>query len=81
MTPQFSSIPRETVMCTVQGCPRVATFKFTGGIDCSLGGRALVAAYCDHHAEQTAVQLGHPWPVAERRPQKRVVRALASRAG
>jgi len=81
MTPQFTAIRKETVMCTVQGCPYVATFVFTGGIDCHSGGRSLVAAYCDHHAEQAARQVGLQWPVAERRPQERVVRTLASRAG
>jgi len=68
-------------MCTVQGCPHVAAFVFTGRIDSNSGGRSLVAAYCDHHAEQTALQMGHPWPVAERRPQGRVVRARSSRVG
>lgn len=81
MTPQFTPIRKETVMCTVQGCQHVATFVFTGGIDCNSGGRSVVAAFCDVHAEQTAGQVGHPWPVPERRPQERIARTLVSRAG
>ena len=80
MTTQFTPLPKETVMCTVQGCPKVATFVYTGGIDCRSGGHSLVAAYCDGHAEQTALQLGHAWPIPDRRPQERAPRALATRA-
>jgi len=64
---QFRPIRKETVMCTAQTCLHVAAFVFTGGIDCGTGGRSVVAAYCEHHAEQVATQLGHPWPIAERR--------------
>lgn len=81
MTSRFTSIPKESVMCTLQGCPHVATFVFTGGIDCNSGGRSLVAAYCDRHAEEAAVRLGYSWPPPERRRPERVVRALASHAG
>jgi len=68
-------------MCTVQCCPHAATFVFTGAIDCESGGRSMVAAYCDGHAEQTAIQLEHPWPVPERRMPERVVRVIAASAG
>lgn len=71
MSSQFTAIRKDSVMCTVQSCPNVATFVFTGAIDCNSGGRSLVAAFCDDHAEQASVQLGHPSPVAERRPPER----------
>jgi len=75
MTPRFTALRKETVMCTVQGCQHVATFVFTGGIDCSRGGHSVVEAYCDLHAEQAAIQLGHTRPLVTRRsPAEAAVR-------
>ena len=81
MVPQFRPIRKETVMCTVQGCGHVAKFVFTGGIDCGAGGPSLVAAYCAHHAEESAARLGHPWPIPVRSQQDRLVRTASLRAG
>jgi hypothetical protein len=81
MVSNFRPIRLETVMCTVQGCVHVAAFVFAGEIDRGTGGRSIVAAYCDHHAEETATRLNHPWPIPDRRPQDRVVRARSFRAG
>jgi hypothetical protein len=59
MLSPFRPIRQRTFMCTVQACPHVAAFVFTGGINCATGGRSSVAEYCDHHAEEAAAQLGH----------------------
>jgi hypothetical protein len=63
-------------MCTVQSCPNIAAFLFTAVIE-----RGTVAASCDHHAEEEAKRLGHPWPIPELKPQGRVVRPRFYRAG
>jgi hypothetical protein len=81
MAPQFRPIRKETVMCTVQGCGRVAAFVFTAGIDSGAGGSSVVAAYCGRHAEESATRLGHPWPIAERPQQDRLVRTASFRLG
>jgi len=81
MDPHFRPIPEETVMCTVQGCPRSAAFLFSGIADHSYGGQPSIAAYCDGHAKETAARLGHPWPISTRRPPEREQRARVSRAG
>lgn len=69
MVCQFRPIRKEAVMCTVQGCTYIAAFVFTGEIDWGTGGHSVVAAYCDHHAEDAATRLGHQWPIPDRRPQ------------
>jgi len=79
MASHLRPITKDAVMCTVRGCLCVAGFVFTGDIDCSTGGRSVVAAYCDRHAEEAATRLGHPWPIPERRPQGRAVPARVFR--
>lgn len=81
MATHFRPIRKETVMCTVQGCAQVAEFAFTGEFDGRSGGRSVVAAYCHAHAQETAVRLGHPWPIPGHRQPEPMVRALAFRAG
>jgi len=79
MNPVFRPIHKEAVMCTVQGCTRVAAFMVTGDTDRT--GRPIVAAYCDQHAEKVATRLGHPWPIPERRPAEQIGRMRVFRAG
>jgi hypothetical protein len=81
MVPQIRPIRKETVMCTVQGCGHIAAFVFTAGVDCRAGGSAVVAAYCGHHAKESATRLGHPWPIPERPQQDRRMRIASFRAG
>ena len=80
MTLPVRPIHQETVMCTVQGCLHTAAFMFTGGID-SVTGSSVLAAYCEHHAEEAATRLRYPWPITERRQPDRVVPARSFRAG
>ncbi len=68
MVAHFRPIRKETVMCSVAGCLRVAAFVFTGDSECAAGERSVVAAYCDHHAQEAAKGLGHQWPISERQP-------------
>ena len=81
MMPSFRSIRRETVICTVPGCVLEAAFLFTGGTEAGKTSRPVLAAYCEQHAEEAAARSGHPWPIAERRPEERIVPARALRAG
>jgi hypothetical protein len=52
----------------------VATFVFTGSTDRRGRGEPIVAALRDRHAADTAVRLGHPWPIPEPWREDRVVR-------
>jgi len=51
-------------MCTVQGCPAVATFVLTGA-PAAAAGQRVVAAYCDLHATEAAARINLPAPTAE----------------
>ena len=73
MTTQFKRIPEKTVMCTVQGCSEVAAFFFAG-MGPGPGAQSIAAAYCEEHAEDAARRLGHPWPIAERKPPEKIER-------
>jgi hypothetical protein len=63
-------------MCTLHTRSNIAAFLLTAGIE-----RGTVAAYCDHHAEEEAKRLGHPWPIPEHKSQDRMVRPRFYRAG
>ena len=80
MTTRFKRLREDTVMCTAQGCSDVAGFFFSADVD-SATNRAVAAAYCEAHAADAARRLGHPWPIAERKPAERTGRKAKVRIG
>jgi hypothetical protein len=74
----FRRISADTVMCTEQGCPRVAAFVYMGAFDSRVGKPSVVAAYCDAHAMEAARRMGQPLPLPERRRAAPMVRAQSA---
>lgn len=74
----FHRISADSVMCTEQGCPRVAAFVYMGAFDSGTGKPSAMAAYCDAHAVAAARRMGEPLPVPERRRAAPIVRAQSA---
>jgi hypothetical protein len=62
MSAQFKRIHEDSVICTAEGCAKIAAFylRYQEPFQCE-----SVAAYCELHAEEAAKRLKHPWPITE----------------
>jgi len=80
MVTRFKRIPQNSVMCTVQGCEKVAAF-FVTATRSGASAPPTPAAYCETHAQDAAKRLGHPWPISERKPADAVARNAKSLVG
>ena len=74
----FHRISADSVMCTEQGCPRVAEFVYIAAYDSAAGRPSMVAAYCEAHAVEAARRMGEPLPVPERRRTAPMVRTQSA---